>query len=83
MHLKIDIDEAHKLATELAQLVGEGLSSAVILALREQLARERRRRNIDDVTARLLRFGDRYGALPDRGKRPDDILGYDDHGAPS
>ena len=43
MHLNIKNDEAHKLATELAQLTGENLTSAVTLALRERLARERRR----------------------------------------
>ena len=42
MHLNIKNDEAHKLATELAQLTGENLTSAVTLALRERLARERR-----------------------------------------
>ena len=57
MHLNIKNDEAHKLATELAQLTGENLTSAVTLALRERLARERRRRNIDDVAARLLKTG--------------------------
>jgi hypothetical protein len=43
MHLNIRNDEAHKLATELAEMTGESLTSAVTLALRERLARERRR----------------------------------------
>ena len=42
--LNIKNDEAHKLATELAGLTGESLTAAVTLALRERLARERRRR---------------------------------------
>ncbi len=46
MHLNIKNDEAHKLATELAELTGESLTSAVTLALRERLARERRRRGV-------------------------------------
>jgi antitoxin VapB len=48
MHLNIKNDEAHWLATELAQLTGESLTLAVTLALRERLARERRRRNTDN-----------------------------------
>jgi antitoxin VapB len=83
MHLNIKNDEAHTLATELAQLTGENLTSAVTLALRERLARERRRRNIDDVAARLLKIGNRYAALPDNGRSPDEILGYDEHGLPT
>jgi antitoxin VapB len=83
MHLNIENDEAHKLATELAQLTGENLTSAVILALRERLARERRRRNADDVAARLLKIGNRYAALPDSGRSSDEILGYDEHGRPT
>jgi antitoxin VapB len=83
MHLNIKNDEAHKLATELARLTGENLTSAVTLALRERLARERRRRNTDNVAARLLKIGNRYAALPDSGGSPDEILGYDEHGLPT
>jgi antitoxin VapB len=83
MHLSIENDEAHALATELARLTGENLTSAVTLALRERLARERRRRNIDEVTARLMEIGNRYAALPDTSRNPDQILGYDDHGLPT
>jgi len=83
MHLNIKNDEAHKLATELARLTGENLTSAVTLALRERLARERRRRRTDDVAARLMKIGNRYAALPDTGQSPDEILGYDEHGLPT
>ena len=75
MHLSIKNDEAHKLATELAGLTGESLTSAVTLALRERLARERRRRRHDLVTARLMKIGSRYAALADTGRNPDEILG--------
>ena len=70
MHLNIKNDEAHKLATELAELTGENLTSAVTLALRERLARERRRRNTDNVAARLMKIGSRYAALPHSGTKP-------------
>jgi antitoxin VapB len=82
MHLNIKNDEAHELATELARLTGENLTSAVTAALRERLARERRRRQTDDIAARLMKIGNRYSALPDSGRNPDEILGYDEHGLP-
>ena len=79
MHLNIKNDEAHKLATELAQLTGENLTSVVTLALRERLARERRRRNTSTMSpARLMKIGERYAALPDTGRTPDEILDYDE-----
>jgi antitoxin VapB len=83
MHLNIKNDEAHKLATELARLTGENLTNAVTLALRERLVRERRRRHTDDIAARLMKIGNRYAALPDTGRNPDEILGYDEHGLPT
>ena len=83
MHLNIKNDEAHKLATELARLTGESLTSAVTAALRERLARERRRRRADDVAARLMKIGHRYAALHDSGRSLDEILGYDEHGLPT
>jgi antitoxin VapB len=79
MHLSIKNGEAHKLATELANLTGESLTAAVTLALRERLARERRRRRPDRIAARLMRIGSRYAALADTGRSPDEILGDDEH----
>jgi antitoxin VapB len=83
MHLNIKNDEAHELATALAKLTGENLTSAVTLALRERLAREHRRRNTDAIAARLMTIGQHYAALPDTGRSPDEILGYDAHGLPT
>ena len=82
MHLRIKNDEAHKLATELADLTGESLTTVVTLALRERLARERRSRRPDEVAARLMKIGSQYAALPDTGRGVDEILGYDDHRLP-
>jgi antitoxin VapB len=82
MRLNIKNDEAHRLATQLARLTGENLTSAVIVALRERLARERRRRNTGDVATRLMKIGKRYAALPDTGRNPDEIVGYGEHGLP-
>jgi antitoxin VapB len=83
MHLNIKNHEAHKLATELAGLTGESLTSAVTVALQERLARERRRRRSDQVVARLMKIGSQYSALADTGRSPDEILGYDDQGLPT
>jgi antitoxin VapB len=83
MHLNIKNNEAHQLATELAKLTGENLTSAVTLALRERLVREHRRRHTGNVAAQLMKIGNRYAALPDTGRNPDEILGYDDHGLPT
>ncbi|HEY0330742.1 MAG TPA: type II toxin-antitoxin system VapB family antitoxin [Rhodopseudomonas sp.] len=82
MHLNIKSDEAHRLATELAQLTGESLTAAVTAALREQLVRERRRRQPDRMVERMMEIGHRYASLPDTGRSPDEILGYDEHGLP-
>jgi len=81
MQLNIKNDEAHRLATELAQLTGESLTSAVIAALRERLTRERRRTN--DIAARLMEVGRRHAALPDTGRNQGEILGYDKQGLPT
>ena len=83
MHLNIKNDEAHKLASELADLTGESLTAAVTLALRERLARERRRRRPDRIVAQLMKIGSRYAALADTGRSSDEILGYDEHGLPT
>jgi antitoxin VapB len=82
-HLNIKNDEAHKLASELAGLTGESLTSAVTLALRERLARERRRSRTGRVASSLMKIGSEFAALADTGRSPDEILGYDDHGLPT
>jgi antitoxin VapB len=82
-HLNIKNNEAHKLASELADLTGESLTSAVTLALRERLARERRRRRPDRIVATLMKIGSRYAALADTGRSPEEILGYDEQGLPT
>ncbi len=84
MHLNIKNDEAHRLATELAELTGESLTSAVTSALRERLQRERRRRDAGAVAERLMAIGRTYAQLPDADTRnPDAILGYDKNGLPT
>jgi antitoxin VapB len=83
MHLIIQNDEAYELATELAKLTGETPASATILALRERLTRERRRRSADNVATQLMAIGKRYAVLPDIGRTPDEPLDYDERGLPT
>jgi antitoxin VapB len=61
-------------------LTGESLTLAVTVALRERLARERRRRRPDAIVAQLMTIGSRYAVLADTGRTPDEILGYDERG---
>jgi hypothetical protein len=35
------------------------------------------------IDACLMEIGRRYAALPDTGRTPDEILGYDDNGLPT
>jgi antitoxin VapB len=53
MSLNIKNREAHKLAQELAELTGESMAAAVTEALRERLARARRKGLAD----RLMEIG--------------------------
>lgn len=82
MRLNIESDEAYRLATELSRLTGESLTAVVTTALRERLVCERRRRS-DQIAENLLTIGRRYASLPDTGRGPDEILGYDEHGLPT
>ncbi len=70
MSLNIKNEEAHRLAAELAELTGSSMTQAVVVALREQVAkarkkeeaaRERRRKEILDIcrrSAELIRAAD-------------------------
>ena len=83
MHLNIKNNEAHRLARELADLTGVSLTDAVTEALRDQLARETRRRGAGRVPTELMELGRQYAALPDADTRSaDEILGYDENGLP-
>jgi antitoxin VapB len=83
MALSIKNPEADRLARELAELTGEGLTEAVINALKERLRRERGR--VDPVALReeLAHIRERCSRLPVQDDRPaDEIIGYDDKGVP-
>lgn len=85
MPLNIKSDEAHDLARELSDLTETSITDAVTRALRETLAREQRRRKLvqDRRVQDLLQIAGECGELPVLDSRkPDDILSYDEHGAP-
>ena len=84
MALSIKNPEADRLARELARTTGESMTMAVLRALRERLQRERGRARAPRMAERLRDIRERCSRLPVLDRRaPDDILGYDDAGAPS
>ena len=84
MALSIKSDEADQLARRLAATTGESLTEAVLVALRERLAREERRREADSIAERLERLADEIAELPVLDPRSaDEIIGYDEHGLPT
>jgi antitoxin VapB len=83
MALSVKDPEADRLAREVAARTGETLTTAVIVALRERLARLRgrpRRRRLRDE---LRDIAQRCAELPTLDDRPaDEILAYDRRGLP-
>jgi antitoxin VapB len=83
MALNIRNDEADRLATELAKRTGQTKTEAVVQALREQLARVRRRRPRRRLADDLNEIALHCASLPVLDDRdPDVILGYDETGLP-
>jgi len=83
MALSIKDPEADRLARELATRTGETLTQAVVVALRERLARETGRTRSIPLREELAAIRHRCASLPVLDTRPvHEILGYDDHGLP-
>lgn len=82
MALSIKSDEADRLARELTAATGESLTTAVIVALRERLERQRGGRS-SAMSRRLdaLRDEVRSGGIVD-DRSAERIIGYDEHGLP-
>ena len=84
MGLNIKNDETCLLARDLARLTGETMTGAITVALRERLAREKRRREAGTRIEELLAIGRRCAAALGPGPAAvehGDIL-YDDRGLP-
>lgn len=84
MALSIKHPEADRLARELAARTGETLTDAVVVALRERLARETGRARSNPLREELAAIRRRCAALPVIDDRPaEEILGYDERGLPA
>jgi antitoxin VapB len=84
MALNIKSLEADRLARELTATTGESLTTAVETVLRERLERERSRGRASTFARRLRALSEEVHARPVLDPRTaDEILGYDEHGAPS
>jgi antitoxin VapB len=84
MALNIRNREAEALAERITALTGETKTHAVTRALRERLERLQREGSGTSLADRLDAIALRSAALPVRDNRSaDEILGYDDNGAPS
>lgn len=84
MALSIKDPEADRLARELAARTGETLTQAIVVALRERLAREAGRTVSVPLADDLAAIRRRCAALPVLDPRSDDdILGYDHRGLPA
>jgi antitoxin VapB len=80
MGMNIKDEEAHRLAKELASLTGESLTRAVTEAIRERLARERRK----GLVEKWLAIGEQLAPLwkePYKSLDHADLL-YDEKGLP-
>lgn len=84
MGLNIKNDETCLLARDLARLTGETMTGAITVALRERLARERRRRDLDGRVDELLAIGRRCAESLEPGPSAIEHGGllYDDQGLP-
>ncbi len=84
MGLNIKNDETCLLARDLARLTGETMTGAITVALRERIAREKRRRGLDAGIDDLLAIGRR--CAESLGPGPSAIehgnLLYDERGLP-
>ena len=83
MALNIRNSEAERLAEALSRLTGESKTEAVTRALRDRLARLRRERSGRRLADELDDIGRHCAALSVRDPRSaDEIVGYDERGAP-
>ena len=83
MAISLKDPEADRLAREVAARTGETLTAAIVIALRERLARLRGRSRRRPLRDELREIGQRCARLPTLDDRSaDDIIGYDGRGLP-
>jgi antitoxin VapB len=79
MSLNIKNEETHRLAEELAQITGESMTAAVTEAVRERLARVKRK----GMAQRIMKIAKESAALLKGKPLPDHAeLLYDEKGLP-
>ena len=84
MALNIRNQEAEKLAEAVAAMTGESKTQAVTEALKDRLKTLKRQKSRRNLAARLDEIAKHCATLPVLDtRRPEDILGYDEHGLPS
>jgi len=83
MAMSIKNDETERLARQVARETGESLTQAIQKALQERWERLKVRRRSQVLVGQVEDLLRRVDALPNLDSRPEDeILGYDEHGAP-
>jgi antitoxin VapB len=85
MPISIKAPEADRLARQLTAVTGETITDAVIVAMRERLApEERKRENKDALLEEIRAISHHCASLPVLDTRTDDeIMGWDENGLPS
>lgn len=84
MSLSLKDPEAVRLARAVSQHTGETMTQAVIMALRERLAREERKaQDIESLVDEVMLIGQHCTALPVRDPRQIDELLYDESVLPA
>ncbi|MGA2535286.1 MAG: type II toxin-antitoxin system VapB family antitoxin [Terracidiphilus sp.] len=85
MPLSIKAPEADRLARQLAAVTGETITDAVIVAMRERLAREERKRTDQEALLEDIRaIAHHCASLPVLDDRTEDeIMGWDENGLPA
>jgi antitoxin VapB len=83
MAMSIKNDETERLARQVARETGESLTEAIQNSLQERWERLKARRRSQVLTGQVEDLLRRVDALPNLDSRPEDeILGYDESGAP-
>lgn len=84
MALSIKDPEAVRLARAVTQYIGETMTQAVIIALRERLAREEHKAQaIDTLVGEVMQIGRHFAALPMLDQRNLADMLYDENGLPA
>jgi antitoxin VapB len=85
MPLSIKAPEADRLARQLAHITGETITDAVIVAMRERVAREEhRQQSKQQLIEDLMAIASHCASLPVLDDRTEDeIMGWDENGLPS